>query len=103
MPKQLKYIFFGEGDTYLVIISSTLTRSQEKIVVKELGQLRKTIHCSISDIKGINLVMCMHKFILEDNAKTMREAQRRLIPNSQKVVNKEVLKLLDEGGHLPNF
>ncbi|XP_031261881.1 uncharacterized protein LOC116120084 [Pistacia vera] len=39
--------------------------------------------------------MCMHKVLLEEDAKPTREAQRRLNPHLQEVVRVEVLKLLD--------
>ncbi|XP_040363569.1 uncharacterized protein LOC121049692 [Rosa chinensis] len=39
----------------------------------------------------------MHRIHLEDNAKTSREAQRRLNPAMKEVVRAEVLKLLDVG------
>src|SRR2546430_14808438 len=37
----------------------------------------------------------MHRIHLEDNAKTSRQHQRRLNPNMQEVVLKEILKLLE--------
>lgn len=39
----------------------------------------------------------MHKIILEENAKPMVDAQRRLNPNMKEVVKKEIIKLLDFG------
>ena len=41
--------------------------------------------------------MCMHRIHMEENAKPLREMQRRLNPNMQEVVRAEVLKLLDAG------
>ena len=60
---------------YPFIISSTLTHAQENEVVKLLGQLKKAIGWSIEDIRGISPTMCMHKIILEEEAKPIQEAQ----------------------------
>ena len=97
LPEHLKYVFLGEGETYPVIISSTLTKPQEKELIKVLKQFKKSIGWSIGDIRGISPTMCMHKINLEDGAKPVREAQRRLNPNMQEVVKKEILKFLEEG------
>ena len=39
----------------------------------------------------------MHKILMEDGYKPTIERQRRLNPNMQEVVKKEVVKLLDTG------
>ena len=52
---------------------------------------------SIEDLKGISPSICMHKIMLEDNAKTSIEHQRRLNPVMKDVVRKEVLKWLNVG------
>ena len=49
----------------------------------------------MEDLKGINLSICMHKILMEENAKTSIEHQRRLNPTMKKVVRKEVLKWLN--------
>ena len=49
------------------------------------------------DIKGINPTFCTHKILLEDECKPVVQGKRRLNPNMQDVVKKEVLKLLDAG------
>ncbi|XP_031273170.1 uncharacterized protein LOC116131647 [Pistacia vera] len=43
LPKHLKYVFLGEGDTYLVIILANLTQTQEERLVREFSRLRKAI------------------------------------------------------------
>ena len=47
--------------------------------------------------EGISPSICMHKIILEENAKTSIEHQRRLNPFMKEVVIKEVLKWLNAG------
>ena len=48
-------------------------------------------------MKGINPSICMHKILLEENARTSIEHQRRLNPVMKEVVRKEVLKWLNVG------
>ena len=44
------------------------------------------------DLKGISPSICMHKILLNDDARTSIEHQRRLNPVMKDVVRKEVLK-----------
>ena len=57
-----------------------------------MRKYKETIAWSIEDLKGISHSICMHKILLEDNAKTFIEHQRRL-----NLVIKEVLKWLNSG------
>ncbi|KAH9800793.1 hypothetical protein KPL71_000796 [Citrus sinensis] len=65
LPDSLEYAFLGESDTLPVIISSSLDLEQKN---------------------------CMHRIHLEENAKPIREMQRRLNPNMKEVVRAEVKK-----------
>ena len=51
----------------------------------------------MGDLKGINPSICMHKIMMEENAKTSIDHQRRLNPVMEEVVRKEVLKWLNVG------
>jgi hypothetical protein len=51
-----------------------------------LREHKEAIEWPIGDIKGINLVVVMHKIHLKENAKTSREPQRCLNPAMQEVV-----------------
>ena len=51
----------------------------------------------MKDLKGISPSICMHKILLEENARTSIEHQRRLNPVMKEVVRKEVLKGLNAG------
>ena len=59
--------------------------------------MQKAIAWSIENLKGISSSICMHKILLEENAKTSIEHQRRLNPIMKEVVRKEVLKWLNAG------
>lgn len=98
LPKHLKYAFLGEKVREKpVVIASDLLPEQEDQLVKLLQKHQKAIGWSLHDIVGISPAMCMHRIDLEEGAKPVREAQRRLNPSMQAVVKEEVLKLLKEG------
>ena len=92
--EHLKYAFLQPEKGKPVIISAGLTRLEEQ---KLLETLKKAIAWSIEDLKGISPSICMHKILLEENARTSIEHQRRLNPVMKEVVRKEVLKLLNAG------
>ena len=59
-----------------------------------LQKYKDVIGYSIDDMKGINPVVCSHRIYLKESSVPIRESQRRLNPNLQEVVKKEILKLL---------
>ena len=97
LPSHLRYTYLGENQTLPVIISSKLSEEQESALVQMLRKRVQALGWQISDIKGISPSYCMHKILMEEGHKTTIERQRRLNPNMQEVVRKEVLKLLDAG------
>ncbi|KAM1578700.1 hypothetical protein ACFX1Z_040226 [Malus domestica] len=97
LPSHLKYVFLGEDQTLLVIISSSLTAQEEDKLIRVLKEHKPAIGWTLADIKGISPTTCMHRILLEEGAKPSREAQRRLNPPMLEVVKKEVIKLLDCG------
>ncbi|RVW72449.1 Retrovirus-related Pol polyprotein from transposon opus [Vitis vinifera] len=72
-----------------------------KLILKplpvELKKCKKAIGWQISDLKGISPLVCTHHIYMEDDAKPVRQPQRRLNPHMQEVVRSEVLKLLQAG------
>ena len=93
----LKYEFLEPEKRKPVIISATLTESEEKKLLEILRKYKEAIAWSIEDLKGINPSICMHKILLNDNAKTSIEHPMRLNPVMKEVVRKEVLKWLNVG------
>jgi len=75
LPNNLKYVFIGDNNTFLVIIAKGLTNVQEEKLVK-LCDHKTTIGWTLFNIKGISPSMCMHLILLEDNWKPTREMQR---------------------------
>ncbi|RVW81296.1 Retrovirus-related Pol polyprotein from transposon 17.6 [Vitis vinifera] len=62
-----------------------------------LRRCKKAIGWQISDLKGISPLVCTHHIYMEEEAKPIRQFQRRLNPHLQEVVRAEVLKLLQAG------
>ena len=97
LPSHLKYEFLEPEKRKPVIISAALTEAKEQKLLVILRKYKEAIAWSIEDLKGISPSICMHKILLDDNAKTSIERQRRLNPVMKEVVRKEVLKWLNAG------
>ncbi|RVX13105.1 Pro-Pol polyprotein [Vitis vinifera] len=85
-----------ENNQCPVVISSSLTSHQEKCLMEVLKRCKKAIGWQIS-LKGISPLVCTHHIYMEEEAKPIRQLQRRLNPHLQEVVRAEVLKLLQAG------
>ncbi|RVW69936.1 Gag-Pol polyprotein [Vitis vinifera] len=97
LPIDLKYAYLEEDEKCPVVVSSTLTSDQEDSLLGVLRKCKKAIGWQISDLKGINPLVCTHHIYMEEDAKPVRQPQRRLNPHMQEVVRGEVLKLLQVG------
>ncbi|RVW12504.1 Transposon Ty3-I Gag-Pol polyprotein [Vitis vinifera] len=97
LPVELKYTFLEENNQCPVIISSSLTSHQEISLLEVLKRCKKAIGWQISDLKGINPLVCTHHIYMEEEARPIRQPQRRLNPHLQEVMRTEVLKLLQAG------
>ncbi|XP_019238790.1 PREDICTED: uncharacterized protein LOC109218850 [Nicotiana attenuata] len=95
LPAHLRYAYLGNSETLPMIISSSLTSTQEEKLLRVLREHKRAIGWTIADIKGISPSFCMHKIFLEDGHRPSVEQQRRLNPIMKEVVKKEVIKLLD--------
>ena len=91
LPRQLKYAFLEPEKAKPVIISTALTELEEQQLLEILRKYKEAIAWSIEDLKGSSPSICIHKILLEDNAKTSIEHQRRLNPVMKEVVRKEIL------------
>ncbi|XP_057497372.1 uncharacterized protein LOC130782092, partial [Actinidia eriantha] len=81
LPSTLKYAFLGEGESYPVVISFSLTEGQEESLLKVLKRHKKSLGWTIADLHGISPLMCTHRIYLEEESKPVRQMQRRLNPN----------------------
>ncbi|RDX85029.1 hypothetical protein CR513_33837, partial [Mucuna pruriens] len=89
LPDHLNYTYLGDEQQFLVIIASNLHQEQ--------GQHKKAIGWKLSDLPRINLFICMHRILMEEEACPVRQQQRRLNLTILDVVKKKVTKLLATG------
>ena len=73
LPSHLKYEFLEPEKRKLVIISAALIEAEEQKLLVILRKYKEAMAWSIKDLKGINPSICMHKILLDDNAKTSIE------------------------------
>ena len=97
LPKHQKYVFLGNERSQPMIIAANLTLEEEKEVAETLKQYKEAITWTVGHLKGINPSICMHKILMDENAKAFIMHQRRLNPLMKEVVRKEVLKWLNAG------
>ena len=95
LSSHLKYAYLELPKSKPVIISARLSDAEEQKLLKILKNYQGSIAWSIDELKGISPSICMHKILLEENAKSSVEHQRRLNPVMKEVVRKEVLKWLN--------
>lgn len=91
----MKYAYLEEDEWKLVVIYATLTIEKKIKLLKVLKEHKGAIGWFISYLKGINPLIYTHHIYLEEDAKPLRQPQRRLNPLIKDVVRCEVLKLLD--------
>ncbi|RDY13155.1 Retrovirus-related Pol polyprotein from transposon 17.6, partial [Mucuna pruriens] len=97
LPSHLKYAFLDSEQQLPVIIARNLLLEQEDKLLEVLRQHKQAIGWKLSDLPGINPSICMHRILMEEDIKPIRQQQRRLNPTILDVVKKEVTKLLAAG------
>ena len=88
LPAHLRYAYLVNTSTLPVIISFSLSHTEEEILLRVLREHKEEIEWSLTDIKWIRPSMCMHKILLEDESNPAVDAQRRLNPTMKEVVRK---------------
>lgn len=78
-----------------MIIATDMSDEQRFQLLELMKKHRKAITWQISNIKGIKPIVCMHRILLEENAKNSIERKRRLNTIMKDVVKKEIIKWLD--------
>ena len=56
-----------------MIISTALNENEEQKLLRILRKYKEAIAWSIEDLKGISPSICMHKILLNNDAKTLVE------------------------------
>ncbi|GJV43238.1 reverse transcriptase domain-containing protein [Tanacetum coccineum] len=97
LPDNLEYVFLEEPSFLPVIISSKLSAQNKSKLVSVLKKHKEVFAWKMTYIPGICPSFCKHKIQLLDDKKPVVRKQRRLNPNMQEVVKKEIMKLLDTG------
>ena len=78
LPKHPKYAFLSEERSKPIILAADLTIEKEQKVVEIVRKHQEAIAWLVEDLKGIIPLVFMHKILMEKNAKTSIEHQRRL-------------------------
>ncbi|XP_027342396.1 uncharacterized protein LOC113855110 [Abrus precatorius] len=81
LPKHLKYAYLEADEKLPVIISTKLNVEQEEKLLEVIRRHKKAIGWTLADIPGISPSLCMHRILLEEGAKPVRQPQRRLFSN----------------------
>ncbi|GJR54948.1 reverse transcriptase domain-containing protein [Tanacetum coccineum] len=97
LPDNLEYVFLEEPFFLPIIISSQLSKEKKIKLVSILKKHKKAFAWKTTNILGICPSFCKYKIQLLDDKKPVVQKQRRLNPNMQEVVKKEIVKLLDTG------
>ncbi|GKB18923.1 reverse transcriptase domain-containing protein [Tanacetum coccineum] len=95
LPDNLEYVFLEEPFFLPVIISSQLSKEKKNKLIYVLKKHKQAFAWKTTDVPGIFPSFCKDKIQLLDNKKLVVQKQRRLNPNMQEVVKKEIIKLLD--------
>ncbi|RDX98404.1 hypothetical protein CR513_18683, partial [Mucuna pruriens] len=93
----LKYVYLDSEQQRPVMIANNLHQEKEDKLLNILRQYKKAIGWKLSDLPGINPSICMHRILMEEEIKPIRQQQRRLNSKILDVVKKEVTKLLATG------
>ncbi|GKE05042.1 reverse transcriptase domain-containing protein [Tanacetum coccineum] len=95
LPDNLEYTFLEEPSFLPVIISSQLSKEKKNKLVSILKRHKQAFAWKTIDIPRIYPSFCKHKIKLLEDKRPLAQKQRRLNPNMQEVVKKEIVELLD--------
>ena len=84
LSNTLQYAYLDEIKIYPVTISANLSEHEEERLLKVLRKHRAAIGYTLDDLKGISPTLCQHKIKLEEDAKPVRDHQRRLNPKMKR-------------------
>jgi len=68
----LKYAYLERGGKLPVIISALLTDEQEQNLLQVIKDHKRAIGWTLADIPSISPSFCMHRILLEEDAKRVR-------------------------------
>ena len=76
LPSNLRYAFLDSDFNFPFIVNLALPSDNVDVICDKLNSHKNAIGYSINDLKGISPKICMHRILLEDNAKPSIEGQR---------------------------
>nr|GEU70175.1 putative reverse transcriptase domain, ribonuclease H-like domain, aspartic peptidase domain protein [Tanacetum cinerariifolium] len=91
LPDNLEYVFLEEPSFLPVVISSQLSKEKKNKLISILKKHKQAFSWKTTNIYGICPSFCKHKIQLLDDKKPVVQKQRRLNPNMQEVVKKEIV------------
>nr|GEY63497.1 reverse transcriptase domain-containing protein [Tanacetum cinerariifolium] len=97
LPPHLEYAFLEGDDKLPVIIAKDLSVEEKTTLITVLKSHKRAIAWKLSDIKGIDLEFCTHKFLMEEDFEPAVQHQRGVNPKIHDVIKQEVIKLLEAG------
>ena len=74
LHSHLRYAYPENASTLPMIISTSLTETEEEKLLRVLRDHKAALGWSLVDLKGIRLSMCMHRILLEDGHRPSVEA-----------------------------
>ncbi|RDX76476.1 hypothetical protein CR513_43520, partial [Mucuna pruriens] len=89
--------YSNNAEVQVVKTKKLLAAQEEEKLLDVLRKYKKAIGWKLYDLSSINPSICMHRILMEEEAQTIRQQQRRLNPTILDVVKKEVTKLLAVG------
>ncbi|RDY01343.1 hypothetical protein CR513_15341, partial [Mucuna pruriens] len=92
LPNHLKYANLGDEQQFPQPSPGTGGK-----LLQVLKQHKKAIGWKLFDHPGINPSICMHRILMAEEVRPMKQQQRRLNPTILDVVKREVTKLLAAG------
>ncbi|GJR09939.1 reverse transcriptase domain-containing protein [Tanacetum coccineum] len=95
LPDHLEYTFLEKPSFLPMIISFQLSEQNKNKLIVVLKRHKQASPWKTTNIPGICPSFGKHKIQLLDGKKPVVQNQRRLNPNMQEVVKKEIVKLLD--------
>jgi hypothetical protein len=79
----------------LLNINSALDESQQKQLIQTLQKYSDVFAWDYTDMRGIHPDTCIHHIYIQEDAKPIRQPQRRMNPALKEVVKEELQKLLN--------
>ena len=73
LSDHIKYVFLAEDEQLPVIVANNLHANQEQKLLQVLSEHKQAIDWTLADTPGISPSTCMHRILLEQEAKPVRQ------------------------------